>query len=187
MTRTNTVIAVSFTAQKNQVIFKNIYEMLLNWARNCTENLCDGWLWLRSRASVSLSEGCWFSPSGLHVEVSFGKILNTKLHLMCWSAHCIAAITISVWMYVWITGSCFEQECLLYALNVDVVTFLWFYNNEMSQEPQRSHTRQHLGWGPSRMILWPEHKKKKKKKKTHKNTPNRNISQLNVKGKCSCI
>ena len=33
---------------------------------------------------------------GLHVEVSFGKILNPKLLLMCWSASCMAATTTSV-------------------------------------------------------------------------------------------
>ena len=56
-----------------------------------------GQLWLTGRASVLLSEGCWFDSLGLHVEVSLGKILNPKLLLMCWSALCMAAIT--VWTY----------------------------------------------------------------------------------------
>ena len=30
-------------------------------------------------------DGRWFDFSGLHVEVSLGKILNPKLLLMCWS------------------------------------------------------------------------------------------------------
>ena len=58
-----------------------------------------GWLWLRGRASVFLSGGHWFSSPGLHVEVSLGKMLNPKLLLMCRSAPCMAATTISVWMY----------------------------------------------------------------------------------------
>ena len=33
--------------------------------------------------------------------------------LMCWSAPCIAATAISVWMYVWITVSRFGQKYLL--------------------------------------------------------------------------
>lgn len=38
-----------------------------------------------------LSEGGqWFNSPGLLVEVSFGKILNPKLLLMCWSTPCIA-------------------------------------------------------------------------------------------------
>ena len=47
-----------------------------------------GRLWLRGRASVLLSEGCWFDSTGLHVKVSLGRILNLKLLLMCWSAPC---------------------------------------------------------------------------------------------------
>ena len=57
-------------------------------------------LWLRGRASVLISEGCWFDSPGVHVEVSLGKILNSKLLLMCWSAPCMTATTISVWIAV---------------------------------------------------------------------------------------
>ena len=53
-------------------------------------------LWLRGRARVLLSEGCWFHSPGLHVKVSMGKIPNPKLLLMCWLAPCMAAT--SVWM-----------------------------------------------------------------------------------------
>ena len=56
-------------------------------------------LWLRARSSKLLSEGHWFSSPGLHVEVSFCKILNPKLLLMCWLSPCMAATAISVWMY----------------------------------------------------------------------------------------
>ena len=52
-------------------------------------------LWIRDRARVSLSEGRWIDSPGLHVEVSLGKILNPKLVLVCWSAPCMAATTIS--------------------------------------------------------------------------------------------
>ena len=57
-------------------------------------------LWLRGRASVLIPEGCWFDSPGVHVEVSLGKILNSKLLLMCWSAPCMKATTISVWIAV---------------------------------------------------------------------------------------
>ena len=63
-------------------------------------NLWLGRLWLRSRASVLLLEGCWFDSPGLHVEVSLGKILNPKLLMTCWSAPRVAATAVSVWMYV---------------------------------------------------------------------------------------
>ena len=59
--------------------------------------------------------GRLFDSPGLHVEVSFGKILNPKLLLMCRSAPCVAATTISVWMYAWITLTCFGQKHLLNA------------------------------------------------------------------------
>ena len=39
------------------------------------------------------SEGRWLDSPGLHVEVSLG---NPKLLLMCWSALCMAATTISL-------------------------------------------------------------------------------------------
>ena len=55
-----------------------------------------GWLWLRGRASILLSEGRWLNSPGLHAEVSLGKILNPKLLLKCWSVPCMAATTISV-------------------------------------------------------------------------------------------
>ena len=55
-------------------------------------------LWLRSRAATLLSEGCEFDSPGLHVKVSLGNILTPKLLLMCWSAPCMAATTISVCM-----------------------------------------------------------------------------------------
>ena len=54
------------------------------------------------------------------VEVSLGKILNSKLLLMCWSAPWMAATASSVWMYLWITVSHFGQKRLLNALNVSV-------------------------------------------------------------------
>ena len=50
--------------------------------------------WLRGRASVLFSEGCWFTSPHLHIEVSSGKILIPKLLLMCWSEPCIAAISV---------------------------------------------------------------------------------------------
>ena len=56
------------------------------------------WLWLGGRASVLLSECRWFISTGLHVKV--------------------AATTISVWMYLWITVSRFGHKRLLNALNV---------------------------------------------------------------------
>ena len=68
----------------------------------------------------SWSEGRCFDSPGLHVEASLGKILNPKLLLMCWSAPCMAATAISVWMYVWITVSSFGQRHLLSVLNVNV-------------------------------------------------------------------
>ena len=33
---------------------------------------------LKGKASILLSEGCWFDSPGLHVEVSLGKILNPQ-------------------------------------------------------------------------------------------------------------
>ena len=50
---------------------------------------------------------------GLHDKVSLGNILNSKLLLMCWSATCMAATVISVWMYVWIIVSQFGRKRLL--------------------------------------------------------------------------
>ena len=46
-----------------------------------------GGLWLRSRASVLLLEGHWLESPGLHVEVSLGKTLNSKLNY-CMSLYC---------------------------------------------------------------------------------------------------
>ena len=37
-----------------------------------------GQLWIRVGASILSSEGRWFESAGLHVEVSFGNILNPK-------------------------------------------------------------------------------------------------------------
>ena len=54
---------------------------------------------IRGRASILLSEGCGFESPGLHVEVSLGRILNPNLLLMCSLTPCMAATTISVWMY----------------------------------------------------------------------------------------
>ena len=57
------------------------------------------------------SEGRWLDSPGLHVEVSLG---NPKLLLMCWSALCMAATTISLWMYVCIKllwTKALESEC----------------------------------------------------------------------------
>ena len=53
------------------------------------------------------------------IKVFLGKTLNPKLLLMCWSAPCIAAIIISVWMYVWITVSRLGQKPLLNALKCE--------------------------------------------------------------------
>ena len=53
-------------------------------------------LWIRGRANVLLLEGHWFDSPGLHVEVSLGKILNPKLHLVCWSVPCMGATIIIV-------------------------------------------------------------------------------------------
>ena len=85
------------------------------------QTCCTRRLWLRSRASVLLSECRGFDSPGLHVEVSLGKILkimNPKLLLMCCSASCISATTISLWMYVRTTVSRFGQKLLLNDLNV---------------------------------------------------------------------
>ena len=59
-----------------------------------------GALWLRGSASILLLEGHWYNSPGLYDKVSLGKILNPTLLIMCWSAPCMAATTISVWMYV---------------------------------------------------------------------------------------
>ena len=69
-----------------------------------------GWLWIREkcRASILFSEGCWFDSPCLHARESLDKVLNPKLLLMCWSALCIAATAISVWMFLWITVSGFR-------------------------------------------------------------------------------
>ena len=78
----------------------------------------------RGRASVSLSEGCWLVSPGLHVNLSMGKILNPKLLLMCWSAPCTVATTISVSMSVSIIV--FGQKRLLNALNAQKdVSCVW--------------------------------------------------------------
>ena len=69
-------------------------------------------------AQVLWSEGRWFDSLGLHVEVSLGKKLNLKLLLMCWSAPCMAATSISVWMYVWM-NECFGQKVNALKVNVN--------------------------------------------------------------------
>ena len=59
----------------------------------------NGWhgrLWLRGRASILLSEGCWCDSPGLHVQVSLGKILNPKTGTDV--LDCTAATAIIVWM-----------------------------------------------------------------------------------------
>lgn len=60
---------------------------LFYWLHDSVQLHCKrcfiGWLWLRGRASILLSEGSWFYSPGLHVEVSLGKILRPKLLLMC--------------------------------------------------------------------------------------------------------
>ena len=83
------------------------------WSMSCRAFLSKWAAFAQGRASILLSERLWFDSPGLHVEVSLGKILNPKLLLMCWLAPCIAATTISVWMYVWITVSLFGQKRLL--------------------------------------------------------------------------
>ena len=62
----------------------------------CTWSKIRGWLRLRGRVSLLLSEGWWFDSPGLQVEVSLGKILNPKLLLMCWLTPYMAATTISI-------------------------------------------------------------------------------------------
>ena len=74
------------------------------------------WRWPMFKASVLSTKACWFDSPGLHVEVSLGKILIPKLLLMCWPAPCMAATTISVWVYVWITVSIIGPKHLLSAL-----------------------------------------------------------------------
>ena len=69
-------------------------------------------LWFRIIASILLSEGRRFDSPGMHVEVSLGKMLNSKLFLLCWLAPCMEATAISVW----ITVSHFGQKRLLNAL-----------------------------------------------------------------------
>ena len=83
-------------------------------------------------------------PPGLHVEVSLVKILNPKLLLMCWSASCMAATTISVWKYAWITVSRFGQKHLLNALNVNVSKCRLHIVN---------YPHRHLDWFPQ-LCLW---------------------------------
>ena len=65
----------------------------------------------------------WFDSPGLHVKVSLGKILNPKLLLMSWSAPCIAATSISVWMFIWITVSCFGHKHLLKVLKCKYIHY----------------------------------------------------------------
>ena len=82
-------------------------------------------LWLRGRASVLLSEGCWFSSLGLLVQVSLYKIMNPKTAPNVLVVQCVN---------VWVTVSCFGQKCLLnvndttYHLFLAVVSnfFIWF-------------------------------------------------------------
>lgn len=63
-----------------------------------------GRLWLRGRASVSLSEGRWIDSPGPHVEVSLSEITNPKLLRMCWSTPCVAATAIICTVYTVGTG-----------------------------------------------------------------------------------
>ena len=68
---------------------------------------------------------CYQKVASLIPLVCMSKCKNIepqKLLLMCWSAPCMAAttITISVWIHVWITVSCCGQKCQLNALNVNV-------------------------------------------------------------------
>ena len=82
-------------------------------------------LWSRGRTSALLLEGCWFYSPGLHGEVSLGEILNPELLLMCWSAPCMAATVIRVWMYVWITVSHFGQRCKCTRVSCTVWRTTW--------------------------------------------------------------
>ena len=101
---------------------------------NCTKTQRRGQLWLRGKPASRYREVVVRFPG--HVEVSFGKILNPKLLLMCWSGPCMEATAMSVWMYVWITVSHFGQERLLNALNVNVnkeVCFRYKYQKKQQQ------------------------------------------------------
>ena len=94
------------------------------------------YLWLRGRASVLLPEDCWFYSPGLHVEVSFIKILNPKpaLDVLVSSLHG------SNRMYVSITVSHFGQKHLL---NVNLWAS-WITANEPSLYVSRFKTSPHL-------------------------------------------
>ena len=84
-----------------------------------------GGLWLGGRASVLSSEGRWFDSPGPHVEVSHRSSC-------CWSAPCMAATTITVWMYacmnscmsLWTKASLFVR----YKQQTHLVLFreIWF-------------------------------------------------------------
>ena len=75
------------------------------------------------RASLLLSEDFCFDSPGLHVEVSLGKILNSKLLLMCWSSSCMAATTIGVCMYELLQVA-LDKKCLINALNLRKIMLL---------------------------------------------------------------
>ena len=91
--------------QYNKCIFfcHGVYHFI---AKRKESRLTVGRLWFRGKASVLLLEGRWLDSPVLHVELSLGKILNPKLLLMCW----LAATTICVWMYIWITVGHFGEK-----------------------------------------------------------------------------
>ena len=55
----------------------SVYLPIIIWGQLC--------LW--ARASVFLSEGCWFNSPGLHVKVPLGKILNPQNCSCCAGRH----------------------------------------------------------------------------------------------------
>ena len=93
-------------------ISKSLSRIYKAWA-NKIHQLSVGRLWLRGR--VLLSEGRWFDSPGLDVKVSLGKVRNPKLLLMCWSAPCMAAATVCLWMFklLWTKVSAKCPQCKL--------------------------------------------------------------------------
>ena len=64
------------------------------------------------RASVKLSEGCWFKSPDLHVEVSLGKIVNPKLVSSSHGSHrhqCMN-VCMNYWKSLWTKASA-RCEC----------------------------------------------------------------------------
>ena len=103
-------------------------QFFVGWVRKLSLNFVVNFfflfrLWFKCSVDISLPEGCWFDYPGLHVEVSLGKLLNTKLQYAMHSAPCAAAT--SVCMYDLDRSVCSECDVPAYTTLKELFCVGW--------------------------------------------------------------